>query len=96
MTREFETQALCYVLGEMDERQRAAFEEKLARFPAARAAVADCGESVAALRHQASDVPFLGDVVRAQVGLVIQSARESLQTCLSRQWTQLWRNFSRS
>lgn len=89
MISEFENQALHYVLGEMDDAQRTTFEEKLARFPAARAAVADCGESLAALRRQAVEVPFFGDIVHVQVGLVMQTVRQSLRERLSRPWTQL-------
>jgi hypothetical protein len=77
-----------YVLGEMDEPQRAAFEDKLARFPSARAAVIDCGESLAALRRQAVEVPFFGDVVHAQIGLVMRTAQQALRDRLSRPWTQ--------
>jgi len=89
MIKEFENQALRYVLGEMDPVQRAAFEETLARFPAARAAVADCGESLAALRRQAVEVPFFGDTVHAQVGLVLEAVRRSLSERLMRPWTHL-------
>ncbi len=89
MIKEFENQAMGYVLDEMDEAQRAAFEEKLARFPAARAAVADCGESLAALRRQAVEVPFFGDTVHAQIGLVIEAVRRSLCQRLMRPWMQL-------
>lgn len=94
MISDYETQALRYMLGEMDERQRVAFEEKIARFPAARAAVADCGESLAVLSRQAVEVPFFGDVVGAQVTLLLQAARTSLCRNLKHPWAQLRQSLS--
>ncbi len=94
MIKEFENQALRYVLGDMDADQRAAFEETLTRFPAARAAVADCGESLAALRRQAVEVPFFGDTVHVQIGLVTEAVRRSLSERLMRPWAQLRHAFA--
>lgn len=46
MTEEFETDALHYLLGEMDAPQRAAFEEQLARDPGARAVLKSCADAL--------------------------------------------------
>jgi anti-sigma-K factor RskA len=46
MTEEFETEALHYLLGEMDAPQRAAFEDQLARDSGARAALKSCADAL--------------------------------------------------
>lgn len=46
MTDDFETEALHYLLGEMDAARRTAFEERLAREPAARTALKECTDAL--------------------------------------------------
>lgn len=82
MIKEFETEALDYLLGEMDEPRRVAFEQTLMRFPAARAAVYACDELLATLRRQALDVPFFAQVVGAEIGRLIEEPVEKLSTAL--------------
>lgn len=77
MTKEFETDALHYLLDEMDAAQRGAFEETLRRFPAAQLALHDCSDLLGTLRRQALDLPFFGDVVSEQVDLVTQPAERA-------------------
>lgn len=74
MIAEFEAEALDYLLGEMDGGRRAAFEQKLTRFPAAQAAVFACGESLAALRRQALEIPFFGESVGAEISRLLQTS----------------------
>ncbi len=47
MTEDFETEALHYLLDEMDAPRRAAFEEELARDPGARATLKTCADALA-------------------------------------------------
>lgn len=84
MTEDFFTEALDYLLDDMDARRRLAFEERMTRFPAARAAVAECAESISMLRRQALEVPFFGRVVRAEIAHVMSAAREKARGDLHR------------
>ena len=73
MTKEFETDAMRYLLDELAPAERAAFEDKLTRFHGARIALAECTESLAALRRQALDLPFFGSVVRSEIATVLRA-----------------------
>jgi hypothetical protein len=72
MTKDFDNDALYYLLDEMDAPQRLAFEDKLTRFPGARVALHNCADLLRALRHQALDFPFFGEIVSEQLALVTQ------------------------
>jgi hypothetical protein len=82
MIKEFETEALDYLLGEMEGPRRAAFEQTLMRFPAARAAVYACDELLATLRRQALDVPFFAQIVGVEIGRLLDEPEGKLSTSL--------------
>lgn len=84
MTNPFETEALHYLLDELDGARRGQFEQALMREPAARAALAGCRDSLAVLGRQAQDLSFFGDVVQAEVALVMEATVETPRR-------QLWR-----
>lgn len=84
MTNPFETEALQYVLDDLDALDRVDFEQKLVREPAARAALARYRDSLAVLQRQAQDLSFFGDVVQAEAALVMEAAVEIPRR-------QLWR-----
>jgi hypothetical protein len=72
MTKDFDNDALHYLLDDMDASERLVFEDKLTRFPGAQVALHNCADLLGTLRRQALDLPFFGDVVSKEVALVTQ------------------------
>jgi hypothetical protein len=84
MTTDFSDTALNYLLDELDARQRSTFEDQLTRYPGARIALEECADSLAMLRRQSSDLPFLGGMVEQEVTRLIQDARTGAKRHLTR------------
>lgn len=88
MTEQFETEALGYLLDDLDAERRGAFEEKLAREPSARASVDCLADSLTVLRRQARDLPSFGGFVHAEVELMLEATVEKPRR-------QLWRGLQK-
>jgi anti-sigma-K factor RskA len=79
MTEEFEIDALHYLLDEMDAGQRAAFEEQLARDPAARTALQMCAESVSRFACDAAPAePMSAIDQRATLAAILTATKETV------------------
>lgn len=78
MTEEFETEALHYLLDELDEGRRAAFEQLLARDPGARAALRTCADSLARFACDTAPAePMAARDQRATLTAILAAAREA-------------------
>lgn len=67
MNNTFETDALDYLLDEMEEGRRSVFEEQLTRYWAASAALRAQADLLGALRKQALELPFFADFAYAEL-----------------------------
>lgn len=90
MTKDFfDTEALRYLLGEMDSSQRSTFEEQLTRYPAARIALEECADVMSMLRRQAVDLPFFGGAVEKEIARLLQTTRTDAKRQLQQYAHQL-------
>lgn len=89
MIRTFETEALEYLLDDMDAARRAVFEDNLTCYPAARVALEEFSDSLATLRRQALEVPFIGGVVDMEIDRVLEISATTAKQTLFRSMNKL-------
>ncbi len=78
MTEEFETEALHYLLDELEEDRRRAFEEQLARDPGARAALKVCADSLARFACDTAPAePMAAADQRATLSAILAAVKET-------------------